>query len=142
MTLAALEATLRLYLDETRVLQEVPCLRMLASPLTELRQRTEALAGRLALIDGLASVKAREDQAYAGGGSLPDVPLKTCVVDIEARHVNDVALAQKLRVGRPAVMSRLKCGKVVLDVRTVFESQETELVEAVRRAIVGGGSAG
>ena len=42
MTLAALEATLRLYLREDRALQEVPVLRMLAMPLTELRQRAEA----------------------------------------------------------------------------------------------------
>ena len=44
MTLAALEATLRLYLNEDRALREVPVLRMLGTPLTELRQRAEALA--------------------------------------------------------------------------------------------------
>ena len=44
MTLAALEATLRLYLDEERALREVPVLRMLATPVAELRQRAEALA--------------------------------------------------------------------------------------------------
>ena len=48
MTLAALEATLRLYLNEERALREVPVLRMLATPLEELRQRAESLAERLA----------------------------------------------------------------------------------------------
>ena len=44
MTLAALEATLRLYLNEERALREVPVLRMLGMPLAELRRRAEALA--------------------------------------------------------------------------------------------------
>src|SRR5439155_6346577 len=44
MTLAALEATLRLYLNEERALQEIPGLRMLGMPLPELCQRAEALA--------------------------------------------------------------------------------------------------
>src|SRR5207253_3598418 len=41
MTLAALEATLRLYLNEERALQEIPGLRMLGLPLPELCQRAE-----------------------------------------------------------------------------------------------------
>src|SRR5438477_634414 len=47
MTLAALEATLRLYLDEARALREVPTLRMLATTKEQLRPRAEALAVRL-----------------------------------------------------------------------------------------------
>jgi len=46
MTLAALETTLRLYLDEDRALREVPVLRMLGTPLAELQARAEALAPR------------------------------------------------------------------------------------------------
>src|SRR6185437_4736779 len=72
MTLAALEATLRLYLNEERALREVPVLRMLGTPFDELRQRAEALVERLRDIAGIATIKATEDVAYVGGGSLPD----------------------------------------------------------------------
>src|SRR5207245_6688710 len=57
MTLAALETTLRLYLNEERAVQEVPGLKMLGTPLSELRQRAEALAAKLRTVPGVAEVK-------------------------------------------------------------------------------------
>jgi L-seryl-tRNA(Ser) seleniumtransferase len=135
MTLAALEATLRLYLNEERALREVPVLRMLSIPLAELRQRAESLAVRLREIDGVATVKVSEDIAYVGGGSLPDQAMKTCVLEVEVDGMSDVDLAYRLRTGRLAVMGRLRAGRLVLDVRTIFPQQEAELVEAVRVAI-------
>ncbi len=135
MTLAALEATLRLYLDEERALREVPVLRMLAVPLTELRQRAEALAGRLAALPGVASARAVEDVAFVGGGSLPDQAAPTWVVEVESAGVGDADLAARLRTGIPAVVGRLRGGKVVLDLRTIFDHQEAALTEAVRQAL-------
>jgi L-seryl-tRNA(Ser) seleniumtransferase len=133
MTLAALEATLRLYLNEERALREVPVLSMLGTPLNQLRQRAEKLATRLADSAGV-SARPREDVAYVGGGSLPDQSMKTWVVEVTAKGVSDAELAQRLRLGTPAVLGRLKDGKVLLDVRTVFAAQEGPLVEAVRLA--------
>jgi L-seryl-tRNA(Ser) seleniumtransferase len=135
MTLAALEATLRLYLNEERALREVPGLRLLGTPLTELRQRAEVLAVRLREVEGVAAVKVSEDVAYVGGGSLPDQAMKTYVLEVEAGGQSDAELAYRLRTGTPAVVGRLRAGKLVLDVRTVFPHQEAELVEAVRRAV-------
>jgi L-seryl-tRNA(Ser) seleniumtransferase len=135
MTLAALEATLRLYLNEERALQAVPGLRMLGTPLAELRQRAEVLAVRLREIEGVGTVKVSEDVAYVGGGSLPDQAMKTCVLEIEARGIGDADLAYRVRTGSPAVVGRLRDGKLVLDVRTIFPQQETPLVEALRRAL-------
>ncbi len=135
MTLAALEATLRLYLHEERALREVPGLRMLGMPLNELRQRAEALAVRLRQVEGVAAVKVREDVAYVGGGSLPDQSMPTAVLEVEARTLSDADFAYRLRTGTPAVMGRLRDGKLVLDVRTVFPDQEAALIEAVRRAV-------
>jgi L-seryl-tRNA(Ser) seleniumtransferase len=135
MTLAALEATLRLYLDEEKALREVPVLRLLAIPLAQLRQRAEALAGRLAAVPGVASARAVEDVAYVGGGSLPDQAVPAWVVEVEAGNLSDTDLASRLRMGSPAVVGRLRDGKVVLDVRTLFEDQEPALIEAIRQAL-------
>lgn len=134
MTLAALEATLRLYLHEERALREVPVLRLLAAPLSELQQRAERLAEQLRGIAGLASVKTTEDVAYVGGGSLPDQTMKSWVVEIEPNAISDAELARRLRLGTPAIMARLRDGKLLLDVRTIFEYQETPLVESIRCA--------
>lgn len=135
MTLSALEASLRLYLNEERALREVPVLRMLGTPLEELRLRAERLAEQLRGLAGLSSVTATEDVAYVGGGSLPDQSMKSWVVEILAKAVSDAELAQRLRLGNPAIMARLRGGKLVLDVRTIFTPQEGSLIEAVRSAL-------
>jgi L-seryl-tRNA(Ser) seleniumtransferase len=137
MTLAALEATLRLYLNEAHALRAVPGLRMLAMPQDELKQRAEALAMCCRAINGLTHVEIREDVAYVGGGSLPDQAMKTWVVEVEARSLSDAELAHRLRMGTPAVMGRLRDGKVVFDVRTIFPQQEPDLVTALTHAVLG-----
>jgi L-seryl-tRNA(Ser) seleniumtransferase len=132
MTLAALEATLRLYLDPERALREVPTLAMLGMSPADLKQRAAALAERLRAIESLASVAVVEDVAYVGGGSLPDQQIPSWVVEIAARNLSDADFAHRLRIGTPAVVGRVRDGRVVLDVRTVFPHQEDGLVEAVR----------
>ncbi len=134
MTLAALDATLRLYLDEERALRDVPVLRMLSTTREQLRPRAEALAKRLRELPGLASVTLGDDVAYVGGGSLPDQTMPTLVVALEPAGISDADLAQRLRTGTPAVMGRISEGKLLLDLRTVFVEEEDSLVEAVRRA--------
>jgi L-seryl-tRNA(Ser) seleniumtransferase len=138
MTLAALEATLRLYLNQELALREVPVLRILAAAPDALRRRAESLAERLRAAPGLTA-RAREDSAYVGGGSLPDQALPTWVVEVEAAGVSDEELARRLRMGEPAVMGRLQGGKLLLDVRTVFVEQEAGLIEAAIDAVAGAG---
>jgi L-seryl-tRNA(Ser) seleniumtransferase len=135
MTLAALEATLRLYLHEERAMHELPGLRMLATPVSELRQRCETLAARLEKIDGVSAASVSEDTAFVGGGSLPDQAMTTCVIELAATGVGDDELARRLRTSFPAVIGRLRDGKLLLDLRTVFSRQEESLFDAVRRAV-------
>jgi L-seryl-tRNA(Ser) seleniumtransferase len=135
MTLAALETTLRLYLNEQTALAEIPGLRMLGTSLEELHRRAEELAARLREIDGLVSVDVCEDVAYVGGGSLPDQAMNTWTVAIAAKNLGDAELAHRLRTGEPAVLGRLADGMLILDLRTVFAHQEGQLVEAIRTAV-------
>jgi len=134
MTLAALESTLRIYLNEERALREIPVLHLLSLPAAELQKRADALAERLRTIAGLESVETAADVAYVGGGSLPDQQLKTWVVEVKPRGLSDADFAQRLRIGTPAVMARLRDGKLVLDVRTIFPHQVDALVDAIRAA--------
>jgi L-seryl-tRNA(Ser) seleniumtransferase len=140
MTLAALEATLRLYLNEERALEEVPVLRMLATPLEELRQRAKGLSAQLRHIPGIASpgiasVGEAEDETFVGGGSLPDQSLKTWVIELSAQGQSEQELSRRLRLGSPAVVSRVRDGKIVFDLRTVFPQQEAGLVRAISEAV-------
>jgi L-seryl-tRNA(Ser) seleniumtransferase len=107
---------------------------MLGMNRNELRQRAEALAVRLRALPGVAGVKVSDDVAYVGGGSLPDQTMPTVVLEVEARDVGDADLAYRLRLGTPAVVGRLRDGKLVLDLRTVFPHQEEALIAALGRA--------
>jgi L-seryl-tRNA(Ser) seleniumtransferase len=133
MTLAALEATLLFYRDPARALRELPTLRMLTTPLAELRRRCEAFTAKLRGVSGV-KVEVRDDQAYVGGGSLPDVAVPTVVVAIEPANVSESELAERLRTGMPAVVGRVQDGKLLLDLRTVFERDEAALLAALTRA--------
>ena len=135
MTLAALEATLRLYRDPTRVLREIPTLRMLTMPLAELRQRATAFATLLRSIPNL-SAEVRDNVSFVGGGSLPDVAVPTAVIAVKSTG-SETELATRLRTGVPAVVCRVQDGKLLLDLRTVFERQEDELLAAIRAAVQG-----
>ncbi len=136
MTLAALEATLALYRDPARALRELPVLRMLTTPLAELRTRAEHLRDALHGVN--AAVTLRDETAYVGGGSLPDVGLPTVVVAVKPHAVSEGELAARLRGGEPAVLARVQAGEVLLDLRAVFERDSDALVARVRGAIQNG----
>jgi L-seryl-tRNA(Ser) seleniumtransferase len=137
MTLAALEATLRLYLHEERALATIPVLGMLTTPRAALRQRADALAERLARVAGVASVQVSDDVAFVGGGSLPDQHMPTVVLEVQASELSDAELAYRLRTGDPSVVGRVRNEKLVLDVRTIFPHQEDALIGAVGQALEG-----
>ncbi len=134
MTLAALEATLRLYRDPAQARRELPVLRMLTTPLAELRGRAELL--RDALHGVAAEVTVRDDTAYVGGGSLPDIALPTVVVAVKPHAMSEGELATALRTGDPAVLARVQAGEVLLDPRAVFDRDFDALVKVLRAALV------
>jgi len=135
LTLAALEATLTLYLDEAQALEQVPTLRMLLSPVEVLLRRAEALAGRLRDLDLPAAVEAVETRSAPGGGSLPGVELPSAAVALVPMGASAVSLARELRAGDPPVVGRLERDRLLLDLRTVDPGEEEELLAAVPAAL-------
>jgi L-seryl-tRNA(Ser) seleniumtransferase len=131
MSLAALEATLRIYLNPQRALLEIPVLRMLEQSQATLRERAERLADRLRALPQIAIVEACEDSTYVGGGSLPDKQMQTMIVRLKSRSGGETEFARRLRLGVPAVMARIQEGWLILDLRTIFPNQEESLLEAV-----------
>ncbi len=135
MTLAALEATLRLHRNSDTVRETMPTLTMLTMPLAKLRERAESFAERLKTLPGIRWVEVREDVAYIGGGSLPDVALPTVVIALTATCHSEEAFALRLRSGCPAVVARVHAGRVLLDLRTVFDRQLDDLFTAISVAL-------
>ncbi len=140
MTLAALEATLFAYLDEERALREVPTLRMLTAPQSEVRARAEALAARIRdAIGEAADVTTADDIARAGGGSLPLADIASAVVVIAPRSMAVTKLETLLRCSaEPAVVARVKDDHLLIDPRTLIGPAEEDVVVARLMAILGG----
>jgi L-seryl-tRNA(Ser) seleniumtransferase len=107
---------------------------MLSLTPNELRPRAEKLAAVLRANPVFRSVEIRDDSAFVGGGSLPDLPLPTVLVAVVPRDLSDAVFAERLRSGSPAVMARVQEGRVLFDLRTVFHGQDGELSAAIATA--------
>jgi L-seryl-tRNA(Ser) seleniumtransferase len=125
MTLAALEATLRLYLDEAKALMEIPTLRALVVSPDVLERR----AGRLvaAARDAGAEAETERGISQVGGGSLPGEELPTCLARVRPPRHSAAAVAQALRLGEPPIFCRISRDALVFDPRTISD-EEIEVV--------------
>lgn len=132
MTLAALEVTLRLYLDEERLFAQVPTLRMLTMKPAELEARAGRLARAIRDACGDAyEVGTASDTSRAGGGALPMEDIPTTVVTLAPTRLSATALEERLRLGEPHVIARIKDGRLLLDPRTLREDEEPEVASAL-----------
>jgi L-seryl-tRNA(Ser) seleniumtransferase len=135
MTLAALEATLRIVADGEKAAARIPLWSMITMPVATLAIRAEKLAEILRDELG-ASAAVVPAESFLGGGSAPIQPIQTAAVGISppfpAHHGSEAALAGALRQGAPPVIARVQKGMVLLDLRTVPEDQDAELLDAVR----------
>ena len=136
LTLAALEATLRLYLDPQRALAEVPVLRMLAVPVSELRNRSRRLVRRMtAAVGEAARIEVVAETSTVGGGALPLTELPGFAVAVTPLGLSVDALATSLRTGNPPVVGRIQEGRLLLNPRTIARSEEEDLLSALTAAL-------
>jgi len=138
MTLAALEATLRLYLDPARAVAEIPTLAMLAATREQMAEKAAALAEALRSACGDAvAAELADDVSRAGGGALPMADIPTVVVAVTPRDVSVQVLEQRLRMGEPHVIARIADGRLMLDPRTLLDGEIEAVASALRRALEG-----
>jgi L-seryl-tRNA(Ser) seleniumtransferase len=121
LTLAALEATLALYLDPELAAREVPVLRMLSEPVETVRARAQRLAG---LVGG----DIEPTIGRVGGGALPltELPSFACAVEEE--------LAPRLRETDPPVIGVVRDGRCLLDCRTLRDEEIDGVAASVAAA--------
>lgn len=134
LSLAALEATLRLYRPPHNPLEKIPVLRALAEDAGSVRDRAMRCAGLLGAIPGLEAGVVGAT-AYAGGGSLPQQDLASFAVSLRTGACSAGALAERLRKGTPAVLARIREDRLQLDMRTVEEDEIAGLVRAVATSL-------
>jgi L-seryl-tRNA(Ser) seleniumtransferase len=128
LIIQSLESTLREILKQNW--SAVPTLQMIFAREEEIRERAERIAGKL---HESTSTSVRPSVSPIGGGSTPDQTLPTWTVELSVDNPN--AFETRLRSAPVPVIARIERGVVVLDMRTVADSEEDLLVAAVKRAI-------
>jgi L-seryl-tRNA(Ser) seleniumtransferase len=134
MTLAALEATLRLYLEGRT--EEIPFWAMASTPLEDLERRARDLAAGLAERAPQAKVEAVPLAAVTGGGSLPGTEFGSWGLSVAHDTRSAADIERSLRYGDTPVIVRIEDDKVLLDLRTVPPDEDPTLSEALTTALV------
>jgi len=124
LTLAGLEATLRLYLDEKSALAQIPTLRMLTLSEGQVAEKAERLAGMLdELDDERLEIQILESHGKAGGGSLPMLDLPGRCIAVSVAGFSSTALEKDMRAFRTPVIGRIESDMFLLDLRTIQEGE-------------------
>ncbi len=135
LTLAALEATLRLCLDEGRAFSRIPVLRALAMPIQEVDRRARRICEQIATLGfGHLEASVIDGVSEVGGGALPLEAIPTRLVAVRAPRLTAQVLEARLRRTDPPVMVRIKDGHLLLDPRTVSEEELEEMAKLVASA--------
>jgi L-seryl-tRNA(Ser) seleniumtransferase len=130
LTIAAMEATLKLFLNPDTLVENNPTLRMLALDMGKIRKRAKALAKRLTpyiecdVIDG---------ESVCGGGAMPDSSLPSAVVALRHKTLSATELAYHLRQAEVPVITRIQDDAVCIDARTLLNGDEGCIETAVKQ---------
>jgi len=135
LTLAALEATLPLFLDTAEAVRRVPTLRMLARPAAEISAQAERIAAELKRRCGLAEVSLTDGSSQMGSGSLPTQNLPTRLVVVIPREGSVGELAGRLRRRKPPIFARVHAGRLLIDPRTLLDGDQAALVEGMAEVL-------
>jgi L-seryl-tRNA(Ser) seleniumtransferase len=135
LTLAALETVLYLYLDPDRAKEEIPILRMLLQDRERIKKRAQRIIRAFKGHDKRVMLKLQQDYSQAGGGSLPGISMPTYVIAFGIEGVSAVDIEAALRMSSPAVVARIKEDTLIIDPRTVDNSEVPLLIKAIEEVI-------
>jgi L-seryl-tRNA(Ser) seleniumtransferase len=114
-----------------KAVQEIPTLRMLTQPLSEIERKAELLSAGLRQAG--FSVSIQNDTSQSGGGALPTGNFPTKIVCVRRERLSANRLEARLRLGRPHIITRIKEGMVVFDPRTLNDEEIGEIIGAVKK---------
>ena len=130
MTLASLEATLKLYLDEKEALEHIPTLHMISLSKERLFGKADVLKTKLSSLN--FDIKIEEDKAEVGGGSYPASYLESVAVKLTHRKLHATEIERKLLEAEIPIITRIKDNSIILDMRTL----RTREFDIVKQALI------
>ena len=133
MTLASLEATLKLYLDEKDALEHIPTLHMISLSKERLFGKADVLKTKLSSLD--FDIRIEEDKAEVGGGSYPASYLESVAVKLTHRKLHATEIERRLLEVEIPIITRIKDNSIILDMRTL-RTREFDIVKAALEEVM------
>jgi L-seryl-tRNA(Ser) seleniumtransferase len=134
LTLAALEGTLRHYLDPDAAVRQIPTLRMLTAPLQEVDRRARRVLRQVKEASlGDWSIRVQTDASEVGAGTLPLTKIPTRVLSLRCGHMSAHDIEQRFRRQDPPVIGRIQREMFFLDMRMVQDHELPDVVHAIRQ---------
>jgi L-seryl-tRNA(Ser) seleniumtransferase len=131
MTLAALEATLKIYLNEQEAIKRIPTLHMITIKIDEIKEKAQRLNDLLEQHKLPCSIVLTQGFSQIGGGSMPLVELPTWVIRMKPEYMSINELEKKLREYQTPIITRIQDEQLVMDVRTIKEEEYALVLKAL-----------
>lgn len=132
LTIAGMEATLRLFLNREKLHDSHPVYRMFSLSLKEVEKRAQKVAKELqAQISDKVEITIIDGGSQVGSGSVPVETIPTKLLRIKSASGSAENLARKLRHYKPPIFTRIQKDAVLFDFRTIQEDEDTIVSEAL-----------
>ena len=135
LTLLALEATLRQYVDPKRAVASVPVLATMVADTDALAERARALCALLERSVPGETFLVCSDTAYVGGGSLPAAEIPSVAVQWSPKQIKVSDAVHRLRDREVPIVARVHDDAICFDLRTITDDDFEELAAGVTSAI-------
>jgi len=125
LTLAALEATLRLYQQSVDLAERLPTLRAFTRSLAEIERMGDSILPVLHATLGEHYLLSLEDSvSQIGSGALPTEQIPTKVIAIRHAQMGAEKIAQRFRTANPPILGRVREDRFLLDLRAIFDPED------------------
>lgn len=132
MTLAALEGTLKYYIDEKEAIDNIPSLNMILMPKEEVKKKCILLKRKLQSKTQDFKFYIDKGESMVGGGSMPTEKIETYVVKVTSEKFSPEDMERRLRLGEIPLIARVYNDELVLDGRTLFKEDFDEIVQCFK----------
>ena len=135
-TISALEGTLRLYLDENNVIKDVPTLRMITMPISEIEMKAEVLFDKMSeVVNDRIKIEIVDTMSQVGGGSMPLEEIPSKAIMIYSNELSISRIEKELRNQKIPIIARVYRDNIYLDLRTIQESDFEIIAEEFKNVI-------
>jgi L-seryl-tRNA(Ser) seleniumtransferase len=136
MTIAGMEATLRLFRSPEKLKERHPVHKMFALSITEIESRAKKVLRNLKkqIPEGV-EFSVVEGGSQVGSGSVPVQTMPTKLLMVKPKALSTDSLARSLRNHQPPVFPRVQNDAVLLDFRTIQEQEDKVVLDALLAAL-------